>query len=591
MEVNVGERPIYHEPKRYDGKRSWEVRRERERAGALESLREFFSAHPLLAQPAEDANWQALVDYNASMERNRAETGIVKASEAPKLTPEDVANMTRADRVIAFIEAYCRAPEGARVGKPLRLEPFQRKFVRDVFDNEHGTTLAILSQGRKGGKTALIATLALAFVVGPEAVLNAQIVSGAMEIQQAQLIANYALKMVQLSEHLRRVVDPVPSRRRFYGLAKNVEFRALASVASSIQGISPLVAILDEIGQIKGERSDFVDAITTAKGAYDNGLMIVISTQAAQDADLLSQMIDDAKKSANPHTVCHLYAAPVGCDIMDEKAWRAANPALGVFRSLPDMRQLAEKAKRMPSFEATFRNYNLNQRVETNNPFVSESVWRENEVVPDRLDGLTVYGGLDLSSVNDLCAFVLVSDKGDVHPFFWLPEEGLREKARQDKQVYDLWAKEGYLLTTPGRTVEYEYVAEFMRGVFDRCKVVKIGFDRYNMKFLRPWLLKAGFTEKELEKFVEFGQGFVSMSPALRDLEARLLGRRLRHGGHPVLTMCAANAVVAKDPAGNRKFNKMKATGRIDGMVALAMAVGVMPPDAGAEKRYQIMVF
>jgi len=146
-----------------------------------------------------------------------------------------------------------------------------------------------------------------------------------------------------------------------------------------------------------------------------------------------------------------------------------------------------------------------------------------------------------------------------------------------DRVPYDVWAQNGLLETTPGRSIEYEYVAHYLRGVFDRYNIIAIAFDRYNMKFLKPWLEKAGFTDEEVLRFVEFGQGFVSMSPAIRELESRLLARKMRHGAHPVLTMCAANAVAIRDPADNRKFTKAKATGRIDGMVALAMAVGVMP--------------
>ena len=167
-----------------------------------------------------------------------------------------------------------------------------------------------------------------------------------------------------------------------------------------------------------------------------------------------------------------------------------------------------------------------------------------------------------------------------MHSTFWLPADGLSEKARQDRVPYDVWARDGLLQTTPGRAIEYEFVAEYLRAVFDRYSVQAMAFDRYNMRFLRPWLEKIGFTDDELARFVEFGQGFVSMSPALRELESKLLAKRLRHGNHPVLTMCAANAVTVNDPAGNRKFTKAKATGRIDGMVALAMAIGAMANEA-----------
>ena len=172
-----------------------------------------------------------------------------------------------------------------------------------------------------------------------------------------------------------------------------------------------------------------------------------------------------------------------------------------------------------------------------------------------------------------------------MHSQFWLPEVGLREKSRKDKVPFDLWAKEGYLSTTPGSAIEYEFIATYLRAFFDRFDVQALGFDRYNMKFLKPWLVKAGFTDAELEKFVDFGQGTASMTPALRELEVRLLNKGLRHGKHPVLNMCAANAKVVGD-SGARKFDKQRARGRIDGMVALVMAVGVMPIAEVAKKSF-----
>jgi phage terminase large subunit-like protein len=192
-----------------------------------------------------------------------------------------------------------------------------------------------------------------------------------------------------------------------------------------------------------------------------------------------------------------------------------------------------------------------------------------------------VYGGLDLSATMDLTALVLIgwrNGKWHVHPTFWLPSEGLSEKAAADHVPYDLWHSQGHLQATPGRTVSYEYVAHHLRGLFQRYNIQKIGFDRWNMKHLRPWLLRAGFHEQMIEEhFVEFGQGMASMSPALRDLEQVLLEGELAHGGHPVLSMCVAHTVITLDDAGNRKPSKRKSTGRIDGLVALAMAVGVAP--------------
>ena len=198
--------------------------------------------------------------------------------------------------------------------------------------------------------------------------------------------------------------------------------------------------------------------------------------------------------------------------------------------------------------------------------------------------GREVYGGLDLSETADLTALVLIARDSmngiwSVKPTFWLPAEGLAEKAQHDRVPYDLWASEGFLVTAPGASISYEYVAAYLwREIFARHHVVKIGFDRWNFRHLKPWLLEAGFSETAIkEKFVEFGQGTQSMSPALRELESLILDRKLRHGGHPVLNMCAANAVTEGPDASNRKLSKKRSSGRIDGLVALAMAVGVAP--------------
>lgn len=484
----------------------------------------------------------------------------------------------------------CVVPEGDLVGQPVVLADFQRKFILEVYDNPHGTDTGILSIARKNAKTGTIAFILLAHLVGPEAVKNSRIISGAMSRDQAGEVYNLASKCVMLSEKLSSIIRIVPSSKKLIGLPRNVEYQAISAEAKTAHGKSPILAILDEVGQIRGPQSDFVDSITTAQGAYKNPMLFYISTQAAKDGDFFSIQIDDALKNKPKKTVCHVYAADPECDAMDKAQWAKANPALGLFRSLEDMQKQAEKAKRMPSFENTFRNLNLNQRVETSTPFVSKAVWQDNGAAAlGELKGAEVYGGLDLSSVSDLTALVLTAKFGeawDVFPTFWLPGDGLIEKSKADRVPYDIWHKEEKLLTTPGRAIEYEFIAEHLRGVFDSCNVKAIAFDRYNMKFLRPWLEKVGFSESELEKFVEFGQGFVSMSPALRELESLLLSKKLRHGGHPVLTMCASNATVLSDPAGNRKFIKGKTTGRIDGMVALAMAVGVMPTTVQTEKSF-----
>lgn len=485
--------------------------------------------------------------------------------------------MTRGERVIAFIERYCRVPEGAHVGKPLRLEEFQRRFILAIYDNPAGTTTAYLSIARKNGKTGLIASILLAHLVGPEAIQNSQIVSGAMSREQAAIVFDLACKMIRLNPDLADIIHIIPSGRRLIGKPMNVEYKALAAEGKTAHGLSPVLAILDEVGQVRGPQDDFIDAITTAQGAHESPLLIAISTQAANDADLFSIWLDDAERSKDPHIVSHVYEAPKGCRLDDREAWKAANPALGSFRSLADLERQAERAMRMPSAENTFRNLVLNQRVSTVSPFVSLDAWESCGGVPEpSADGLKLYGGLDLSMRTDLTALVLIGEQGGlwgVWPFFWTPEQGLHERARRDREPYDVWAREGLLRTTPGATVDYAFVLQDITEILSDLggDLVALAYDRYRIDLFKRDAEAMGI-ELPLEPY---GQGYKDMAPALDALEADLLNARLRHGMHPVLTMCARNAVVQQDPAGNRKLDKSKATGRIDGMVALAMARGV----------------
>lgn len=494
--------------------------------------------------------------------------------------------MTRGERVIAFIHKYCKVPEGDLIGQPMVLDEFQVDFILATYDGDgvHFVHTAILSIGRKNGKTGLIAALLLAHIAGPEAVKNSQIVSGALAKDQAAIVFKLARKMVEMSEDLSRLVRIFPSGKALLGLSKNVEYAALSAEAKTKHGLSPILIIFDEAGQIRGPMNDFYTALETAQGAYARAMKIIISTQAPTAADMLSVMIDEQERNPDPHVVCHVYAAPEECELNDEDAWRASNPALGNFRSLDDLRKLAKKAADTPSFENEFRNLNLNQRVDAVSPFVSKSIWQANGDAPTYRPRAKVYGGMDLSSVSDLTAAVLVDeDDGSVYSYFWFPEHDLAGRSKRDKVQYDVWHKEGLIETTPGKAIEYRYVAQKLRQIFDQFDIQLFGFDRYLMSFLKEWLKKEDettkkplFSEEELAKFIEFGQGTASMTPALRDLEVKLLNAQLKHGNNKVLTMCAGNSKVVGD-SGARKFDKRTERGRIDGMVALAIAVGVMP--------------
>jgi phage terminase large subunit-like protein len=240
----------------------------------------------------------------------------------------------------------------------------------------------------------------------------------------------------------------------------------------------------------------------------------------------------------------------------------------------------------MPSFEPTFRNLILNQRVEAVAPFISRSVWEAGAAEPDPVafeEGV-VYGGLDLSGRNDLTALELVAwweGRWHVRSVFWTPLGGLKDRARRDRAPYDIWVDQGYIRTTPGASIDYESVArDLVEELGGIERLAGVAFDRWRMDLLLKEFERIG---AEFALF-PFGQGFKDMAPAIDTLEGALLNRQLAHGAHPVLTMCMANARIEKDPAGNRKLNKAKATGRIDGAVALAMAMGIAARAAAAEE-------
>lgn len=469
------------------------------------------------------------------------------------------------------------------MGQPVRLRAWQKRDLKKIYDNPAGTRTAIISFGKKNGKTSLAAFLLLLHLCGPEAVRNSGIPSTAQSRDQAAIVFGLAAKVVRLSPDLARVVSVRETKKELYCSELGTLYRALSSETTTAQGLSPPFAVHDELGQVKGPVSELYTSIENAMGAHDRPLSIIISTQAPTDADLLSKLIDYGLTGADPTIVVSLYTADPDIDPFSVKAIRQANPAYGDFLNPGEVKRQAKNAKALSSQEALYRNYTLNQRVDKTTPFVSRSIWQKNGEAPASQWGeAEVYSGLDLAATTDLTAHVAIAEVvpglWDVKPTFWLPGANLKEKSRSDQVPYDFWNESGFLETTPGLAVEYEFVAKQLFDFDQRHNWKRCAFDRWAMKFLRPWLLKAGFTDARLDAlFVEFGQGFRSFSPALRDEETVLVQGKARHGNHPVLAMCAANAVVTTDPSGGRKLNKAKSAGRIDGLVALTMAFGVAP--------------
>ena len=489
------------------------------------------------------------------------------------------ADLTKGELVCRFAEQYLKVPEGNNVGDPLVLDDFQVEFILAVVDNPNHTRTAVLSMARRNGKTFLVAVLVLAYLIGPLAVQNSLIASAAHSRDQAALVYKFIEKMILMSDRLQLVTKLVPSAKRVLGLPKSTEYNALSADAKTGFGRSLRVIILDESGQFLGPVHPYVEMLTSSQGSYEDPLFVTISTQAASDGDWLSVIIDDAIRSQDPSTVVHLYAADKDGDLMDPAQWVKANPGLGRFRSEADLRSQLEKAQRLPGQAASAMNLLLNMRVALESLWLGPTEWKSNDKPVD-LDvfrsGAPVAIGLDLSARTDLTAAVLAvkGPDDDCHllPFGFTPLDGLEARAARDRAPYDHWVREGDLIAVPGPTIEYNWVAKWLKLKLTELDIHPeyVCFDRWRIEIFQRACADVSFAQ-DME-WLPVGQGYKDMSPRLESFETLMLARQLRHGGHPLLNLGAAGAIAMSDPARNRKLEKSKSTARIDVLVAAVMA-------------------
>ena len=505
----------------------------------------------------------------------------IKCGPIPKLkTAEQIAAnpVTQGEMVVAFAWHHLHVPEGMMTGERLVLAPFQIAFILAVFDNPESTRLAYLSMARRNGKTFLVAVILLAYIIGPLAEQNTAIASAAMSRDQAGLCFHLMDKMLMLSPDVQNLYRTIPSKKQIIGLNKNVEYMALSADAKTGFGKSLKVILLDEAGQIKGPSSLYTEMLTTSQGSYDDSLMITISTQAPSDADYLSLMLDQAERSNDPHTVSHVYAADKNCKLLTKSQWKKSNPGLGLFRSEKDLCEQLKTAVALPSKEANSRNLLLNQRISQESLFLSPDVWKRN-AEPIDLNVFrenTVIAGLDLSSRHDLTACVLAAKDSEnfVHvlPFVFCPVTGIVERGHRDRAPYATWVAQGDMIPLGGETVSYSQVARYLKIRLEQLDIVvdSIQYDRWNIENFEA----ACEREKVFGScdFIPIGQGYKDFSPRCHSLLNAMLEGKIQHGGHPLLTMSAANAIAISDPSGNVKLDKSKATQRIDPLVAMVMA-------------------
>lgn len=499
-------------------------------------------------------------------------------------------------------------PGVRKEGLPIRLEPWQKFAIGAAFgwkraDGTRRFRSVYLEVAKKNGKTLLAAGVALLLAFFDNEP-GAEVYSIATKRDQAKLVWNDGKRMVARSKALAR-------RIASYALSLADEptasfFRPLGrDSGEGEQGINAHGAIVDELHVI--EDRDDIENIETSMSARRQPLIWKITTAGKRRASVWWDERTDAVavvegRATDDSMLVLIYTLDEGDDPFDEAVWPKSNPNLGVSVNVDFLREQAAKARRSPSKLAAYLQLRMNVPTQQTVKAIDMDVWDANDgrivdeetgepetyeafverVVPE---GAIGYGGLDLASVQDLTADLDVFRDGDGYVSvvcrFYCPEEGIEQRSRHDGVPYDDWVRDGYLVSTPGNVTDYAFVRERRKEVAERNEIREIGFDRWNATQLTTELGQDGAT------CIAIPQTQAGLGPGWREIERLLLEEKLRHGGHPILRWMAENVEVELDAAGNAKPSKAKSSERIDGMVALDMAVARLIVHADEDADYE----
>ncbi|MEZ4714291.1 MAG: terminase TerL endonuclease subunit [Caldilineaceae bacterium] len=487
----------------------------------------------------------------------------------------------RAQHVIDFFE-FLKHSKGEWAGQVIKLEPWQQFALWVLFGwtNEDGRRrfrTAYFEVARKNGKSTMLSGLALYLMVA-DGEPGAEIYSAATKREQAKITWSEATRMVKASPYLRRLVKLYRSSDNLSIADTASKFEPLGRDSDSMDGLNIHGAIVDELHAHKTR--DVWDLLETATSARRQPMMLAITTAGFNRQSICYEQHDYTEKVLEQVLVDDtffgiIFALDADDDWEDEAVWPKANPNWDVSIKPDDLRRKAEKAKEMPSALNAFLRLHMNQWTQAESRWLAPERWRAcaGAVDAEGLRGRTCYGGLDLSTTTDISAFVLVfppeieSDPYRVLCRFWIPEENMRLRSRRDRVPYDAWVRQGFVMTTPGDVIDYDFIIAEIDDLAQRYDIHEIAFDRWGATAIYQKL------EEQRMTMIQFGQGFASMSPPAKELEKLVLSEDLAHGGNPVLSWMADNLVVRIDPAGNIKPDKEKSIEKIDGMVALIMAL------------------
>ncbi len=498
------------------------------------------------------------------------------------MLPTSHYDKAKADRAVKFIENLCHT-KGKWAGKRFWLLPWQEQLIRDIFgivkpDGYRQFRTAFVEICKKVGKSELAAAVAL-YLLYADNEPSAEVYGAAADRQQASIVFDVARQMVEMSPALLKRSKLMTATKRIVNYGNSGYYQVLSAEVGGKHGFSVSGLVFDEIHTQPNRQ--LYDVLT--KGSSDarqNPLHFIITTAGTDRHSIAYELHTKAVdilegRRVDPTFYPVVYGLKDDEDWEDEVNWYKVNPSLGYTVDIERLRDAYREAKQNPADEVTFKWLRLNMWVSSTVAWIPDAIFMKGneEIDLAALEGRDCYGGLDLSSTGDITALVLMfpprdeDEKYILLPFFWVPEETIPQRVKAASVPYDIWEKQGYLLSTEGNVIHYDFIEKFINDLAEKYHICEIAVDRWNATQMIQNLEGDGFT------MVPFGQGFASMSGPTKDFYRLLMEGQIIHGGHPVLRWVAGNVVVDTDPAGNIKVTKAKSKEKIDGIVAAIMAL------------------
>ncbi|GIV35375.1 MAG: terminase [Chitinophagales bacterium] len=490
----------------------------------------------------------------------------------------------QANRYLAFIRAI-KHSKGRAAGKPFQLQPWQEFIFACVYgwrkktDGSRRFQRAYIEVARKNGKTEMMAAAALcALLMDKEK--GAEVYTAATKRDQAQILFRAAQSMARQLRSSSKALSKLLSVNRTVITFSDSRFEPLGADADTLDGLFVHCAVVDEYHAHKSD--EVLKVLETAVGDRLQPLIWIITTAGFNRHGpcfaLREVVLNVLSGNYTDESLFGIvYTLDDGDEWGDERVWVKANPNLGITPTWDNLRNAYVRAKNEgASAEVQFRTKHLNEWVSVSRRWIPAEVWDSCRVAysEEELRGRPCYGGLDLSTVRDMSAFVLFfparheEEKHRILVWAFCPEE--RVRVRADAVFgYGEWVRSGELIATEGNVIDYEYIRGVILQAAERYDIKCIAYDRYNANQLVMSL------EEEGLRMVSWGRGFVSMSTPTKELEKMVFGGELEHNTGGLVAWHLSNVELMHDPAGNVKPVKRTDDGKIDSVVALVMAIGV----------------